>query len=167
MVVASINKACLLDLAKIEPTHTETLMICNLHQQRFIANYTTNALTVDIAAIKLESSILVNIIKQSPPLCIGNARKGKKLFFSKRNVEIFGWGKVGKVVDEDATLQSSGNIVIDDIKECIKAFKKERVKDHSKRGIMCTVANTTPACTGNYGSAVVARNKISCTSVQL
>ena len=90
-------------------------------------NYTTDALTVDIAANKLKSPIPVNVMKQSPPLCIGNVRKGKKLFFSKGNVEIFGWGKVGKVVDEDATLQSSGNIVIDDVKECREAFKKERV----------------------------------------
>ena len=122
-------------------------------------NYTTDALTVDIAAIKLESPIPVNVMKQSPPLCIGNTRKGKELFFSKGNVEIFGWGRVGRVVDEEATLQSSGNITVDVVMECRGAFKKERVKDRSNRGIMCTVANTTSACTGNYGSAVVARDK--------
>ena len=122
-------------------------------------NYTTDALTVDIAAIKLESPIPVNVMKQSPPLCIGNARKGKELFFSKGNVEIFGWGKLGRVVDEEATLQSSGNITVDVVMECRGVFKKERVKDRSNRGIMCTVANTTSACTGNYGSAVVTRDK--------
>ena len=121
-------------------------------------DYTADALTVDIAAIKLESPIPVNVMKQSPPLCIGNARKGKELFFSKGNVQIYGWGKVGRV-DEEATLQSSGNIAVDVVMKCREVFKKEKVKDRSNRGIMCTVANTTSACIGNYGSAVVARDK--------
>ena len=122
-------------------------------------NYTSDALTVDIAAIKLESPIPVTVMKQSPPLCVSNARKGKKLFFSEGNVQIFGWGQVGKTIEKEDTLQSSGNIVVDAVLECRGAFKKEGVKDHSNRGIMCTVANTTSACTGNYGSAVVAGRK--------
>ena len=121
-------------------------------------NYTADALTVDIAAIKLQSPIPVNVMKRSLPLCF-KARKGKKHFFAGENVEIYGWGKVGETIETEATLQSTGNIVVDTTKECRKAYKQEEVKDLTSGGIMCTIANTTSACTGNYGSAVVARGK--------
>ena len=121
--------------------------------------YSTDALITDIAAIKLQAPIPVNIMKQSPPLCIKNSRKGKRHFFPGRNVEIFGWGKVGENIEKEATLQSTGNIEVDDLKKCRKVFKNDKTKYHVSTEMMCTVADTTAACTGNYGSAVVARKR--------
>ena len=113
------------------------------------------ALVTDIAAIKLQTPIPVATMTQSPPLCIKNAREGKKQFLNGRNVEIFGWGKVGETVDKEATLQSTGSVVIEDLSKCRKVFKRDMVKYRVGTEIMCTIANTTSACTGNYGSAVV------------
>ena len=66
---------------------------------------------------------------------------------------------VGERVKSEATLKLSGNVTVDTISECRKVFKREKVKYHASGGIMCTIANTTSACTGNYGSAVIARRK--------
>ena len=121
--------------------------------------YDPSILTVDIAAVKLHSPISVDVIKKSQPLCIDSVRRGKKLFFANRRVEIFGWGKVGETVESEATLKSTGNITVHVVLECKNAFKEERVKYRAIGGITCTVTNTTSACTGNYGSAVIARKK--------
>ena len=116
------------------------------------------ALVTDIAAIKLQTPIPVTTMTQSPPLCIKNAREGKKQFLDGRNVEIFGWGKVGETVDKEATLQSTGSVVIEDLPNCRKVFKRDE-KYRVGTEIICTIANTTSACTGNYGSAVVSRKE--------
>ena len=121
--------------------------------------YDPSILTVDIAAVKLHSPISVDVIKNSQPLCIDSVRQGKKLFFANRHVEIFGWGRVGETVESEVTLKSTGNITVHAVLECKNAFKEERVKYRASGGIMCTIANTTSACTGNYGSAVIARKK--------
>ena len=121
--------------------------------------YDPSKLTVDIAAVKLHSPIPVDVIRQSRPICIDSIRRGRKLFFSNRYVEIFGWGMVGESVESEATLKSTGNITVRTVLECKNAFKEERVKYRAHGGIMCTIANTTSACTGNFGSAVVARKK--------
>ena len=121
--------------------------------------YDPSILTVDTAAVKLHSPISVDVIKQSPPLCTDNVRRGKKLFFANRCVEIFGWGRVGATVDSEATLKSTGNITVHGVLECKNAFKEERVKYRASGGIMCTIANATSACTSNYGSAVIAKKK--------
>ena len=119
----------------------------------------TDALTTDIAAINLQAPIPVNVMKRSPPLCIKNTRDGKRYFHSGRYVEIFGWGKVGEIIEKEATLESTGNVVVGDVKECRKAFNRDVVKYRVSNGIVCTIANTTSACTGNYGSAVVAMRR--------
>ena len=134
-----------------ETQHTVSEIYCN-------PNYAANALTVDIAAIKLQSPIPISVMKQSPPLCINNVRKTKKLFSPGRLVEIFGWGMVGKTVERNSTLQSTGNVQVAKMK-CKKIFREEGIRNHSDDGVMCTMANTTSACTGNYGSAVIARKR--------
>ena len=116
-----------------------------------------DALITDIAAIKLQTPIPVTTMKQSPPLCIKNARSGKGKFYYGKSVEIFGWGEVGETVDREATLQSTGSVVVEDLPKCRRVFKRDEVKYRVGTEIMCTIANTTSACTGNYGSAVVSR----------
>ena len=119
--------------------------------------HTDKALITDIAAIKLQTPIPVNTMNQSPPLCTENARDGKRQFVYGKVVEIFGWGMVGETIEKEATLQSTGNIVVEDLPKCRKVFKSDEVKFRVGTEIMCTIANTTSACTGNYGSAVVSR----------
>ena len=50
--------------------------------------------------------------------------------------------------DSEATLKSTDNIIACTVLECKNAFKEERVKycAHMHGGIVCTIANTTPAC---------------------
>ena len=121
--------------------------------------HSAKALTVDIAVIKLQSPIPVNTMKQSPPLCIADIRRGKKIFFAGKLVEIFGWGAVGKTIEREATLQSTGIVEVEGTAKCKAVFKKEKFKDRASGGIMCTIANTTSACIGNYGSAIVTSNE--------
>lgn len=120
----------------------------------------TNTLTTDIAAIKLQTPIPTRAMKRSPPLCIHNARKGKHLFYFGKNVETFGWGKIGTAIEKEAILESTGSIVVDTTKNCKKVFREESVQTYNTNTLMmCTIANASSACTGNYGSAVVARSK--------
>jgi len=138
-----------------ETQHTVSEIYC-------YPNHKTDALTVDIAAIKLQSPFPINVMKQFPPLCTDSTRDKRKLFSSGKNVEIFGWGMVGETIERESTIQSTGKVLVAKAK-CKKKFRKEGIKrDRSDRALMCTVANTTSACTGNYGSAVITRknNKI-------
>lgn len=123
------------------------------------STYDPDILTVDIAAVKLESPIPIDVIQQSQPLCIDNVKEGKKLFFTGGKVQIFGWGIIGKAVENEATLRSTGTIIVDATQECKSVFKKEKVKYRARGGAICTLANTTSSCIGNYGSAVVSSDE--------
>jgi len=128
-------------------------------------NYNPSRLSQDFALIKLQSVIPVNDIKRSPPLCL--ERQGKQTVLPGQNVVTYGWGKIGEEVPEDAILQSSGMVTIVDSSICVDRFKAERIRGSGSR-MICTNANTTSACNGNYGSAVISlgkKNKIYLTAV--
>ena len=127
--------------------------------------YKPDKLTSDFALIKLQSTIPVDDVKRSPPLCL--ERQGKEPVRPGQKVLIYGWGRVGEEVPEDAILQSTGMVTIVNRSECMDGFKKDRIRGSASR-IICTIANTTSACNGNYGSAVVSlgkRNKLYLTAV--
>ena len=92
----------------------------------------------------------------SPPLCFSTKREGKELFFSGGNVEMFGWGELGKLISRASIIKYTGNITVDEKLECKQAFTSEGVQFTT--GMMCTVANTTSACTGNYGSGLITKD---------
>ena len=111
---------------------------------------------MDLAIIKLRTSLPVSTLENYPPLCFSSRRKGKVHFFSGGKVEMFGWGHIGELVSRESTLQSTGNVTVDVTLECKNIFKNEGVRFDP--GMMCTIANTTSACTGNYGSGLITKD---------
>ena len=112
--------------------------------------------TVDLAIIKLKTPLPVSTLENYPPLCFDTRRKDKERFFSGNKVEVFGWGRIGELVSTESTLQSTGNVTVDVTLECKNIFKNEGVQFDA--GMMCTIANTTSACTGNYGSGLITKD---------
>ena len=53
---------------------------------------------------------------------------------------------------------STGKVIIGRNSECKAVFKSENSKFKSPKEIICTLANTSEACRGNYGSAVIAHH---------
>ena len=94
-------------------------------------------------------------MRQSPPLCLGINKAIKKFFSFGQQVIIFGWGLVGQQLDHNEVLMSTGKVIIGRSSECKAVFKSENL---TPQNIICTVANTTEACRGNYGSAVIAQH---------
>ena len=119
-------------------------------------NFDPKKVTVDLAIVKLRASLPVGTLENYPPLCFSSRRKGKEHFFSGGKVEMFGWGHIGELVSRESTLQSTGNVTVDVTLECKNIFKNEGVRFDP--GMMCTIANTTSACTGNYGSGLITKD---------
>ena len=119
--------------------------------------FSPTKLTLDFALIKLQSAIPLDSVQRSPPLCL--ARKQEREYVQPgQSVTIYGWGRVGEQVPEDAVLQSSGMITIANLSECKDGFNSDGIKGTPRR-MICTMANTTSACIGNYGSAAVSFDK--------
>ena len=97
-------------------------------------------------------------MRQSPPLCLGINRAIRKFFSFGQQVIIFGWDLVGQQLDHNEVLMSTGKVIISRNSECKAVFKSENSKFKSPKEIICTVANTTKACRGDYGSAVIAQH---------
>ena len=119
--------------------------------------YSPNKLTLDFALIKLQSPIPLESVQRSPPLCL-TRKQGREYVQPGQNVMVHGWGRVGEEVPEDAVLQSSGMITIANLSECMEEFNSDGIKGTPRR-MICTMANTTSACIGNYGSAVISVDK--------
>ena len=128
------------------------------------SNYKAAKLSLDFALIKLQSAIPVRNVKRSPPLCL--SRQVRSTVLPGQKVLIYGWGRVGEEVPEDAVLQSSGMVTIANLSECMTEFNSDGIKGTPER-MICTMANTTSACSGNYGSAVITntKNKLFLTAV--
>ena len=120
------------------------------------SNFEYDKVIADLAVMKLATPLPLHTLERSPPLCFSTKREGKELFFSGGNVEMFGWGEVGKPVSRKSVIKSTGNVAVDDKLECKQTFASEGVQFTT--GMMCTVANTTSACTGNYGSGLITRD---------
>ena len=120
--------------------------------------YDPNKVTgFDLALIKLQSPIHLKLIRQSPPLCLTSSRAKKFLSVGKQ-VTMFGLGSVGRQVEKNNTLMSTGNLIISRKSKCKAAFNSENIKFRSSAKIICTVSNTTESCKGDYGSAVIAQH---------
>ena len=132
-----------------EKRHTASEFFC-------YQNFEAEKVTADLAIMKLKTPLPLHTLVTSPPLCFSTKREGKELFFSGGNVEMFGWGEVGKSIHRTSMIKSTGNITVDERLECKQAFASEGVQFTT--GMMCTVANTTSACTGNYGSGLITKD---------
>jgi len=121
-------------------------------------NYDRGELSIDFALIKLQSPISLRMSRRLPPLCLDREQRPRVLPGDK--VLIYGWGRVGKKVAPPSLLKPNSNITVVDVSLCEAQFEKEGI---SPRGIVgrmiCTIANTTRACRGNYGSAVITQNE--------
>ena len=109
----------------------------------------------DLALIKLQSPIPLHVIRQSPPLCLKTNKKIEKSFRFGKEVIIFGWGLVGEQVNQSDVLMSTGKVIISRKSECRVVFNSQNVKFRPPSEVICTVSNTSEACLGNYGSAVI------------
>ena len=117
-------------------------------------NFQPKKLSADFALVKLQSPIPLETVKLFPPLCLSKDRHERKVIKPGQQVNIFGWGKVGERVPEDAIIHSTGNVTIVDKRQCL--FEGSAVS--AKVIIICTAAFTPVACNGNLGSAVIAIN---------
>ena len=120
--------------------------------------YKPNKVAGDLALIKLQSPIPSHIIRQSPPLCLQIFKQVKKYFSSGTEVIIFGWGLIGEKVDQNDVLMSTGKVIIGHKSECRAVFNSQNVKFRPPSEVICTVSNTSEACLGNYGYAVIAQS---------
>ena len=116
-------------------------------------NFKPDRVTIDLAAIKLKTPLPISKLDSYPPLCFNTKRKRKELFFTTGKVEMFGWGKIDKPIKKRSTVKSSGNVIVGVALECKNIFEKEGLQFDV--GIICTIANTTSACTGDYGSGLI------------
>ena len=120
-------------------------------------NFTSDKVSIDVAVIKLATPLSLNTLNTFPPLCFDTKRRDNKdFFFAGGSVEMFGWGKVGGVISKASTIKSSGNVTVDKNLDCEKTFEEEGLE--FVVGMMCTIANTTKACTGNYGSGLITQD---------
>ena len=119
--------------------------------------YDPNKTTIDLALIKLQSPIPLRTMRQSPPLCLQFTERIKNFFRFGKHVIMFGWGSVGKQVDQNDVLMSTGKVIIGSRSKCRAAFNSENIKFKSSAKTFCTLSNTTETCIGSYGSAVIAQ----------
>ena len=110
-------------------------------------------MSADFALVKLQSPIPLETVKQFPPLCLAKNRHKKEVVEAGQQAIIFGWGKIGERVPDDAIIHSTGNVTIADKTKCTL----EGSNVNGKR-MICTAAYTSVACNGNYGSAVIVIN---------
>ena len=121
-------------------------------------DYHRDELTIDFALIKLQSPIHLKAARRLPPLCLD--RKQRPKVPPGQNVLIYGWGRVGENVARGSTLRPNGMVTVVDNDLCIAEFKKEGLNPGGiVDRMICTRANTTSACRGNYGSAVITQNE--------
>ena len=116
------------------------------------SRFKPDRLSTDFALVKLQSPIPLGTVKRLPPLCLPSYRIDKKDIVAGKQVIIFGWGRIGEKVPKDALIHSTGNITIANITECEQALEKSST-NHKR--MICTTANTSIACNGNYGSGVI------------
>ena len=120
--------------------------------------YDPDKLTLDFALIKLQSPIPLRAARRLPPLCLD--REVRPKLPPGQKVLIYGWGKVGEKVARSSILQPNGMVTIVNNTLCEAEFRSEGITPTGILGRMiCTKANTTKACKGNYGSAVITQNE--------